>query len=179
MWVRHIKRRDTRTIARRRKRAAPRGWPWAAPTRTELLAFDRWSFPSDSQPFPSDSQPGPRRGKVHRPSAAPCKRRYRHRCRFRAAVSGMPVVLGLARMLFRFRPGNDVSRFKKITCRASRFRKNSGKIGEEKGATGDGCPFDRHGTLGPNVRRSGSVISGRSARRRRWRCGAGRGGARR
>jgi len=55
--------------------------PRAAPTRTKLLAFDRWAFPSDSQP-------GPRRGKVHRPSAAPCKRRYRHRCRFRAAVSG-------------------------------------------------------------------------------------------
>ena len=38
--------------------------PRAAPTRTKLLAFDRWSFPSDSQP-------SPRRGKVHRPSAAP------------------------------------------------------------------------------------------------------------
>ena len=38
--------------------------PRAAPTRTKLLAFGRWSFPSDSQP-------GPRRGKVHRPSAAP------------------------------------------------------------------------------------------------------------
>ena len=45
--------------------------PRAAPTRTKLLPIDRWSFPSDSQPFPSDSQPGPRRGKVHRPSAAP------------------------------------------------------------------------------------------------------------
>ena len=38
--------------------------PRAAPTRTKLLAFDRWSFPSDSQP-------GPRRDMVHRPSAAP------------------------------------------------------------------------------------------------------------
>ena len=36
--------------------------PRAAPTQTKLLAFDRWSFPSDSQP-------GPRRDMVHRPSA--------------------------------------------------------------------------------------------------------------
>ena len=108
MWARHMKRRDIRTIARRRKRAAPGGGmrrgsfprpdfrprsshrasgivrdegdqmpsrhrtstlmraprrspptvngrsrhPRAAPTRTKLLAFDRWYFPSDSQPGP-------------------------------------------------------------------------------------------------------------------------------
>jgi hypothetical protein len=51
-------RRSPPTVNRRSRH------PRAAPTRTKLLAFDRWSFPGDSQP-------GPRRDMVHRPSAAP------------------------------------------------------------------------------------------------------------
>ena len=38
--------------------------PWAAPTRAKLVAFDRWRFPSDLLR-------APRRGTVHRSSAAP------------------------------------------------------------------------------------------------------------
>ena len=50
------------------KDSAPRprrgGSAWAAPTRTNLITFDRW-------PFRSDSLRDPRRGMVHRPCAAP------------------------------------------------------------------------------------------------------------